>query len=64
MRPLIEILEDERSIMQKQEMIYRLIEKGVDEDTFETLSIRIRRASHELDIVRGEMKAYFKELLG
>lgn len=64
MRPLIEILEDERKLVQRREATIRFMERGVDNETFDILATRINKIADELDKVHAEMKGYYKWLLG
>ena len=63
MRPLIEILEDERTLMQKLESIYRYLVKTDDFETITILGAQRKRVALDLEKVRNEMKEYVTELL-
>ena len=60
MRPLIEILEDERTLAQKLESVYRYYERAPDKETFEILEVRIDK---DLEKVRNEIRDYVRTLM-
>lgn len=62
MRPLIEILEDERAIMQRIESIYRYILRDDDPETLEILYAKKSKLERDLDKVHVELKEYFVDL--
>jgi hypothetical protein len=62
MRPLIDILEDERTLVQKLESIWRYYERA-DRDTFEILEAQIIRVDKDLDKVRNELRDYLRTLM-
>lgn len=64
MRPLIEILEDERTQLMKLESIYRAINKVEDEDILELLIGQRKRHMGILDDIHQELKKYLVELMG
>lgn len=63
MRPLIEILEDERMLMQKRESIMRYLVKTDDEELIDILTTRERGVRRDLDETRNELREYVVELL-
>ncbi len=63
MRPLIEILEDERTLKHKLESIYRYLVKTDDFETIAILEGQRKRIENDVDKVRNEMKEYVVELL-
>jgi hypothetical protein len=63
MRPLIEILEDERTLVQKQDAVYRYLMKTDDFETLEILNGQRKRVENDLEKVRNEMKEYITDLL-
>lgn len=63
MRPLIEILEDERTLAQKLESVYRYYERAPDKETFEILEARIIRIDKDLEKVRNEIRDYVRTLM-
>lgn len=62
MRPLIEILEDERTLMQKQDAVYRYLAKTDDFETLEILNGQRKRVEQDLGRVRNEIKEYVSAL--
>ncbi len=64
MRPLIEILEDERTLTQKQESIYRFMMRHDDEETMDILSANMKKTNERLQNVHDEIREYFGRLLG
>lgn len=62
MRPLIDILEDERTLAQKLESVYRYYERA-DRETFEILEAQIIRIDKDLDKVRNELREYLRILM-
>ena len=62
MRPLLEILEDERTLMQKLESVYRYLVKTDDCELISVLEGRRKRIEGDLDKVRNELKEYITEL--
>lgn len=63
MRPLIEILEDERMLKHKLESIYRYLVKTDDFETIAILEGQRRRIENDVNKVCNEMKEYVVELL-
>lgn len=62
MRPLIEILEDERTLMQKLESVYRYMLKDDDPDVFDILKARKEVIERDLDKVHNELREYIAGL--
>ena len=62
MRPLIEILEDERNMMQRLESIYRYMLKDDDPEVFDILHAKKVKLERDLDMVRVELKEYMENL--
>lgn len=62
MRPLIEILEDERKLLQKLESIYRYMLRTDDTDTLDILTEQKKRVERELDRVHKELRRYLYEI--
>lgn len=62
MRPLIEILEDERTIMQRLESIYRYMLRDDDPEVFDILHAKKVKLERDLDEVRAELKYYMENL--
>lgn len=63
MRPLIEILEDERTLMQKLESIYRYLVRTDNCETIDILEGQRERVEQDLTKVRNEIKEYVVGLL-
>lgn len=63
MRPLIEILEDERTLMHKLESIYRYMTKTPDDDLFDILVSKKQRIERDLAKTQVELKERIHELL-
>lgn len=63
MRPLLEILEDERTLIQKQDAVYRYLTKTDDFETIGILNGQRKRVEKDLDKIRNEMKEYITELI-
>lgn len=64
MRPLMEILEDERMLMLKLDTIYQNMIRYPYEDTHELLEAKRVSIKQNLDNVRVEMREYIKGVLG
>ena len=64
MRPLIEILEDERVLMQKLESVYRYVVRTDDVETLDILDGQKKRVERDLEKVRNELRAYLYALSG
>ena len=62
MRPLIEILEDERSLMQRLESIHRFSLKSDDPDYINILRGKKIKVNRKLDLVHAEMRERITEL--
>lgn len=63
MRPLIEILEDERTLNQKLEGVYRYLVKTDDCETVDILEAQRTRIEQDLNKVRNELRWYVLDLL-
>lgn len=63
MRPLIEILEDERTLTQKLEGVYRYLVRTDDVETINILMAQRSRVEADLEKVRHEMRERLIELL-
>ena len=63
MRPLIEILEDERALMQKLESIYRYLVRTDDCEVIDILEGQRERVERDLTKVQNELKEYVVGLL-
>lgn len=62
MRPLMEILEDERSLMLRLDTIYQNMLRYPYEDTYELLDAKRAIAKRDLDRIQAEIREYIKEL--
>lgn len=62
MRPLIEILEDERAMMQRLESIYRYMLRDDDPEVFDILHAKKVKLERDLNNVHTELKEYFENL--
>lgn len=62
MRPLMEILEDERSLMLRLDTIYQNILRYPYEDTYELLEAKRVIAKRDLDRIQAEIREYIEEL--
>lgn len=62
MRPLIEILEDERAMMQRLESIYRYMLRDDDQEVFDILHAKKVKLERDLNNVRTELKEYMENL--
>lgn len=62
MRPLIEILEDERTLMQKLESIYRYMFRDDDPELLDILYAKKANLERDLGLVRIELKEYIGDL--
>lgn len=60
MRPLIEILEDERKLLQKLESIYRYTLRTDDTETLDILTGQKKRIERELDKIHKELRVYLQ----
>lgn len=63
MRPLIEILEDERVLNQKLESVYRYLMKTDDCETVDILEAQRERLERDLAKTRDELRWYILDLL-
>jgi hypothetical protein len=62
MRPLIEILEDERKLMQRLESVYRFMLRDDDPEILVILRAKKETLDRDLGLVRVELKEYIGEL--
>ena len=62
MRPLMEILEDERTLMQKLESVHRYMLKDDDPEVFDILVAQKERVERDIALVRIEIKEYIGDL--
>lgn len=62
MRPLIEILEDERKLLQKLESIYRYMLRTDDTETLDILTGQKKRIERALDKIHKELRIYLYEI--
>ena len=62
MRPLMEILEDERMLMLKQDTIYQNMLRYNSADVGNILTARKRIVERDLEQVRNEIREYITEL--
>lgn len=63
MRPLIEILEDERTVTHKLEALYRLLMRDDDAELLAMIRAKQKNVEQELSMVRLELREYVKDLL-
>ena len=62
MRPLIDILEDERKLMQRLESVYRFMLRDDDEELLAILHGKKENLERDLGLVRIELKEYIGDL--
>lgn len=62
MRPLIEILEDERIMMQRLESVHRYMLKDDDPELLSILFAKKEALERDLGLVRVELKEYIGDL--
>lgn len=62
MRPLLEILEDERMLMLKQDTIYQNMIRYPGMEASNILDTRKRIVDGQLNQIRGEIREYIVEL--
>ena len=62
MRPLMEILEDERTLTLRLDTIYQNMLRYPYEDTYELLEAKRVIAKRDLDRIRAEIQEYIEEL--
>ena len=62
MRPLIDILEDERKIIQRLESIYRYLLRDDDPEMLELLYAKKNNLERDLGLVHIELKEYIGDL--
>lgn len=63
MRPLIEILEDERTLCQRLDAVYRYLLKDDDPEVLEILYAQKEKVERQLDANRNELRDYIDDLL-
>ena len=63
MRPLIEILEDERNILQRLESVYRFMLRDDDVELLTILHGKKENLERDLEKTRGELREYVVELI-
>lgn len=62
MRPLIEILEDERKIMQRLESVYRFMTRTYDTESLDILNFKRESLVRDLNENRDEIREYITDL--
>lgn len=62
MRPLIEILEDERTLMHKLDSLHRYMLKDDDVEVIDILTTKKFDVERKLGMVRIELREYMAEL--
>lgn len=62
MRPLLEILEDERVLLQKYESVYRYLSKTDDNDVIDILLAQKSKTEKDLIGVHEELRVYLSVL--
>ena len=62
MRPLIDILEDERTLMHKLEFVYRHISRDDDPELLSVLNAKRKNLKSDLDETRNELREYIEDL--
>lgn len=62
MRPLIEILEDERTLTQQLESVYRYMIKTDDIELLKIMKAKKERVERDLDKLHNEFRQYVEEL--
>ena len=62
MRPLIEILEDERTLLQKLESVCRYMLREDDMDTLDILTEKKKKIERELVKIHKELRRYLYEI--
>ena len=63
MRPLMEILEDERALMLKMDTIYQNMLRYDGPDVRDILNARKRIVDRDLGFIRNELREYIEQLL-
>lgn len=63
MRPLMEILEDERALMLKMDNIYQNMLRYDGPDVRDILNARKRIVDRDLGFIRNELREYIEQLL-
>ena len=62
MRPLMEILEEERNTIQRLESIYRYMLRDDEPEVFDILHAKKVKLERDLTMVRTELKEYMENL--
>lgn len=62
MRPLIEILEEERMLVHKLESVHRFLLRDDDAEVLGILYVQKDKIEHQLNKVRAELKDYIADL--
>ena len=62
MRPLIDILEDERTLMQKLESVCRFMLRDDDPEILDILNAKRKNLEQDLGLVRVELREYIGDL--
>lgn len=62
MRPLIEILEDERRLIQRLDSIYRYMLKDDDPEVLDILHAQKEKTELDIDLVHVELREYIGDL--
>lgn len=63
MRPLMEILEDERALMLKKDTIYQNMLRYDGPDVRDILNARKQIVDRDLGFIRNELREYIEQLL-
>jgi hypothetical protein len=63
MRPLIEILEDERTLTHKQEALIRYLLRDDDPELVDILEAKLSVVKRDLAKTKNELREYMAELL-
>ena len=63
MRPLMELLEEERNTIQRLESIYRYLTRADDPEWFDYLYAKRNVLESDLEEIRAEIKEYIENLL-
>ena len=62
MRPLMDILEDERTLMQKLESVHRFMLRDDDPEILQILNAKRNNLERDIDLVRVELREYIGDL--
>lgn len=63
MRPLMEILEDERTLMLRLDTVIQNMLRYPYEDAYELLAAKRAVINRELEVIRAEIQEYITKLL-